>query len=726
MKTLDIVFAVGVCLLCIGFFPTASAQTPMDSLAEQLQQETSDREKLALYHQLLSELSTSPDTLQYQNYRAQARSLAQTIEDTEALGRTDVIHIARFFRQAEYDSVLHWANTVIQYLPALEFSQVQGEVYYYQANTKLRMGQSEASALDFFKAQHYFEISQDTSWQIRALANLGGQLSLIGQYEKALEVLYQSERYALVKGSLFAQGAIAVNIGIAYDAQELHGKAVESYMRGIEAFSQLNDSASLARTYSNVGASYMDLGTPEKALEPFHTARKFLNSTSTTELRTVINSAFANYFIEVEQYDSAFILLNEALALNSPDPSTLYFTLTKALLASGEVEKAKEMYPQATQYVEKSGRLPLMLSLIQVGIAIAEGEGDFSTAYRYSEEARQLEDSLNSVEQSRKVAFLVSDYQNRQELDSLTRAKQELEVNYARESFRGRLLIIGLLVVGAASGWVYRAYIKKKQAYAEMTKLNRQVNEYTEELLSQKEHLNELLVTKDRFFSIISHDLRGPIHSFTSLAFLLKDLLNRGKMDELPPLVNALDTNSRHVAQLLDNLLNWAMQQQGLMTLSPEEISLSNQMKDIQGIFMYQTKNKEIELETEVPDDLTVFADPQTIFTVLRNLMSNAIKFTKRRGTISICAREDGEMVCLQVKDTGVGMSQAQIESVFSVDGRKVGQGTEGEKGTGLGLPLVREFVLANKGSIAVESEMGSGTTFKITLPRKAQSVAVH
>ena len=237
-------------------------------------------------------------------------------------------------------------------------------------------------------------------------------------------------------------------------------------------------------------------------------------------------------------------------------------------------------------------------------------------------------------------------------------------------------------------------------------------------LRRQSIELQELNVTKDRFFSIIAHDLRGPMGGLMGLTDLLTEELSNMSMAEIQEFLGSMRDSATNLFKLLENLLQWARIQQGGMTFNREWVLF--QPIVIESIEMIQesAKKKGIEIICDISEHVEVFADSNLIQTIIRNLVSNAVKFSTRGGTVNISAktRED-ESVEISVKDMGIGMNQNMVESLFRIDVKNGRPGTEGEQSTGLGLLLCKEFIEKHGGQIKVESEVGKGSVFSFNIP---------
>lgn len=238
-----------------------------------------------------------------------------------------------------------------------------------------------------------------------------------------------------------------------------------------------------------------------------------------------------------------------------------------------------------------------------------------------------------------------------------------------------------------------------------------------EEIRRVNSELRNALAEKDKFFSIIAHDLKSPISGFLSLTKILVENFEELTVKEVNKSLDALYASSVRVYALLENLLEWARVQQGLLTCSPSHFLLKGIVRSSLDFTHSVADQKGIVLRDETPDDLVVCIDPPMIGTVLRNIVSNALKFSNRGGQVLITARQDGDMVTVEVRDEGVGMDRHTLSVLFSLDNKITRPGTEGEVSTGLGLILCKEFVEKHGGKIWAESSPGQGTTFYFTLP---------
>ncbi len=244
-----------------------------------------------------------------------------------------------------------------------------------------------------------------------------------------------------------------------------------------------------------------------------------------------------------------------------------------------------------------------------------------------------------------------------------------------------------------------------------------QKKEREEEIRRKNEELSRLNAEKDKFFSIISHDLRNPFNGFLGLTNLLLDEFSALSESEIKQYITDLNQSAGTLYLLLEDLLAWARIQQGLMPFSPVPLELKPVAGKSLAILSETARLKKVTVENSIPDGLIASADQNMLQAVFSNLITNAVKFTPQSGKVTLSAETWENEVTVSVKDTGIGMSEKVSSGLFSLSGTAGRTGTDGEPGTGLGLILCREFIEKHNGKIWVESREGHGSNFKFTLP---------
>jgi signal transduction histidine kinase len=237
------------------------------------------------------------------------------------------------------------------------------------------------------------------------------------------------------------------------------------------------------------------------------------------------------------------------------------------------------------------------------------------------------------------------------------------------------------------------------------------------EILQKNAALSELNATRDRFFSIIAHDLRSPFSGILGFSELLLEQIQAKDYTGIEQYASNILKSSRRMMDLLTNLLEWARSQTGMIKFEPVDIEMVNFIEEIVSMFNEISSKKSVTILTETPRTLHVSADAHMIGSVIRNLISNAVKFSTRGGKIVVRAGADASEILISVKDSGIGISESRLNSLFRPETNNATPGTDNEMGTGLGLILCKEFVEKHGGRIWAESPEGEGAIFSFTLP---------
>lgn len=538
-----------------------------------------------------------------------------------------------------------------------------------------------------------------------------------------------------------------MQIGIAHRFMGNLERALESLFRGAdEAAGKEQFKRTLAEIYAEISTSYTQNGDSENAL--------FYGSKTIEMLRgigkkqplalSLLNYGYDYYLIG--NYDSAMAYYNEAEPILKElkfELGVAYIIGNRALVywKKGEREKAKEdlfkaiemLKPMGDKYgmadyynqlgniflEEKEEEEAIQYTLTGLDMAQSVGlkeqvrdasyllfqlyneRGNLEEAIKYQTQYYAYKDSIQNLETTQRLGDMRTEYEV---------GLKQAEVNLLLEQKRNNRIIIitvGILLIAfiCLAVIVYSSFKSK--------------NRLSKQLEKQKDDLEVLNHTKDKFFSIISHDLRGPVNTLNGLVTVSQLYLQEGKGDKVVGMVNKMSESVDRLTKLLDTLLNWALQQRGHFPYVPERLVLNDLMDDVIDMFRDTATSKNIKLEFTSDETYHLLVDRNTTSTILRNLVNNAIKFTRFGGFVKISAKKDVEkkFCVITVIDNGVGIEKDKLDHLFNLDETTSTKGTSGETGLGLGLQLVYEFVQLNKGSLTVKSKPDEGTTFTIYLP---------
>ncbi len=260
------------------------------------------------------------------------------------------------------------------------------------------------------------------------------------------------------------------------------------------------------------------------------------------------------------------------------------------------------------------------------------------------------------------------------------------------------------------AGVIYRSYRIKRKANILLQKKN-------EEILQQKEELSKLNADKNRFISILAHDLRSPFNAILGFLDILSKSIRKLDIDEAIGHIDIINNSAKNTFNLLEDILTWGRANSGKIPYEPQKLNLKTICNEVVDILKFTANSKNISISTFVASEIYCFADKNMLDTILRNLVTNAIKFTNEGGQIDIYAEQNQSDITITISDNGVGIEPEILSKLFDITQKVTTQGTKEESGTGLGLLLCKEFVDKHNGRIWVESELGIGSKFIFTLP---------
>jgi signal transduction histidine kinase len=609
-------------------------------------------------------------------------------------------------------------------------------------------------ALDFHLEANsiYVEINDETGIA-RSLTNIGIIFSDQSHYEKALEYYFRALSLYDANENLLGMAALFNNIGMVYDYQGDFDLAERYHLKSLEIKAELNDQKGMAFSYNNLGLVYQGQSKFDKAREFFNkalTIREELN-----DLREIANTCsnlgYLNY--QMRRYDLANDFLFRALRLYDEvdDKSGLaktYNYLGKVSVENNEFISGEGFFERSLAIAKQIG-LNRILTENYLDLArLMAKTGNYERAYGYQKQFVSIKDSIFNEDNRRRIFELQMMYDREMKESELQILRKNEQINFLslqKHRLLRNFLIAGVVLILVLLFLLYNRFLiarnsnilleKQKKEISQTNhqlvelnhslmeqkkmfeELNHKLNVSNQKLKESEKHLIETNATKDKFFSIISHDLRNPFASIVSFSRILKRDMNNLSTGELQELAAELDKSVLKINNLLENLLHWSRAQTGKIKYKPEYIALHEIVKDNINLFRNNAREKEIELTDNVDDDLAVWADRNMTDTVIRNLLSNALKYTQPGGKISIASKVEDHKAFISVADNGVGMSDMNKKKIFRTDTLHSTYGTMDEKGSGLGLLLCKEFVEKQGGVITFESELEKGSTFTFTIP---------
>ncbi len=563
-------------------------------------------------------------------------------------------------------------------------------------------------------AKEALEIANSTSrhsQQAAAQLHIGLAYKKLGDNEKALHAILKSISLYQKGNSVLGVGSGYISLGDVYSLQDDFPLALRYYNQAIDIFREEQDTLRLATSLFNTGDIYHEHNQFDSALLYYQEARQLFEMIG---IEAGVAYALGNIGLvktSLGDFEAGYEHLTAAIQILQPMGDN--YAIAQYQLSLADIYQEKGNLNKAINYAQHGWNIARQDKLLEqmrnTSNKLSElyaQQKNYEKAYQFQSKYLAFRDSLNNEEVIQNMANMRTEFEVEQKQAEIELLEKNREVQnliqYGLILLTVLLIIIALLLFGNNK-------LHKKA--------NRLLARQKEELHEKNEELDALNATREKFFSLISHDLRGPVNALPGLSGLIKAYIHEKNYEALPEIATHMEKAALHLSLLLDNLLSWAMNQKGDIPLQPEQLSVKEIAEEVVGVFQTMAISKKIELYTRIEQPMYVWVDTNALFTILRNLTNNALKFTPINGEVFIDAQAEGEHILVQVADNGVGMSEEKIEALFHHKENERTWGTSGEKGVGLGLQLVSEFVKRSNGSIKVVSTEGKGTIFEILLP---------
>ncbi len=609
------------------------------------------------------------DSNSYYLYKALklAKSFKQTRESQLAIASLYESIAAHFYRSSKFNRAVIYCDSATNLAKEIKNVPLENKsldlvsnVHFYLQNWKL--------AIDAVKQK----ITNNGGQEIKAYDyDMLGILSYKNlDYEEAIQYLKKAISIYEEEKALRSVRITAINLAHVYDAINEFDPAQKYSNKALDISLELNDTILIAASYASKALLSLNA---EKYQETIDCSKKSIQlhrllGVPSHQVSHAVRMARA--YTQLGQLDSAEFYNH--LAYDHFKDRNNKNTTREILHTFYEIEKEKGNYEKALINLEryndfqkelKEEERKKSLKKERTNLRVVEAKGEAAEAEKKKEQA-ELEATLLAT-QKRLYGALAA-------------------------------LLAGILFIG---GYLYRQLMKTKR-----------------KVESQNLQLQQLNATKDKFFGIIAHDIRTPIIALSGVGNLMLHYLKKDDRPKLERLSTRIDNTAKQLSDLLDNLLNWALLQQGVIPYHPQKLSVKEVTDGIFEMFQNNAISKGVLLESTIDESDDVYADESAFNTILRNLIGNAIKYTPKGGKVTISSSTKDNKLFININDTGTGIAAEKLDSLFSFE-KQSEQGTEGEKGTGLGLNLVKELTILNQGVLDVKSILNQGSQFTVGLP---------
>ena len=553
----------------------------------------------------------------------------------------------------------------------------------------------------------------------RANSNMGVIYYKQGNYLTAQECNFKSLSAFEIIGNKYGIGSCLNNIGLIYAEQESYSKAIIYYEKALSIHEENKNWKMVSGSLNNIGNIYIHLEENLQLALEYHQRSLKIRQEHGLDIG-LSQENIGRVFLGLKDYNQALDYLNRSLLKRNEIGDK--FSLCAIYDAIGRTYYEMGYYSQAIDNFLKGLNIANEIELLKYQTRL-NGQlaktysslKNYPSAFEYLEAHNILNDSLNNVERITKITALDEQYKFEKEklIGEAEQRKREVIIEEERQQQKimNYSLSLGFILMLVLALMMFRNISQKRKANLLLAQQKKKIED-------DNQLLAELNSTQSTFFSIIAHDLRGPLGSLKNLGEFMYEMHEDLDKEKEKKYLQLIAQDSKKTFTLLDNLLKWSSSSSGRMLHKPEEFQVNIMLKENAALFKTSIQEKKIKLVTHLEEGVTVFGDTDMINTVLRNLISNSIKFTSEEGRIEIISKKvSPTRIEVGIIDSGVGIHPDVIPKLFKIDTKNNTLGTNKEEGSGLGLKLCKEFVDKNDGEIRVESELGKGTEFWVSLP---------
>ncbi|WP_245545043.1 tetratricopeptide repeat-containing sensor histidine kinase [Flagellimonas ruestringensis] len=588
--------------------------------------------------------------------------------------------------------------------------------------------------------------------EIKGLDALGNYYYSKGNREKSMPLFKEALELAQEIESIECEVSLINTLAQNYSFEGNYAEALNWNLKGIDLAREAGNQQMLSILNENIAGLYADQKDFKNALMFYDTVQKINRRLGNEVIDAETYSNMASLYKDAKDYKSAMFNINRSI--NTFEKNKIYDWLAYAYQVKGDIYLNQKKYKWALYWFDQSNMLfkhqieddrikielmngmakvyfglekdSLSLKYAEEGLTLSkkikslQGQIDCSeTLYKVHKKNGNNPDALAYLETFKTLSDSLFMDKNKQSLSLLEtklhyeQEKQELiEANEAALAKQRNYIYFSIIILFILS--IILFVIRRSENIQK--KLNKKLKDKSEAVIQREAQLHEINKTNTKLFSIIGHDLRGPIGGLQGILKMFTD--GDISTKELISFIPKLKTDVENISFTLNNLLSWGLNQLNGVVTKPKRVSLSYLVGNNIRLLSEIAKSKSIKIINQLPENPRIWADNNQIDIVIRNLLSNAIKFTPENGLITIEAKEKSDMWQVSVRDTGIGMTAEMQRSIFKDSSNITTYGTNNEKGTGLGLSLCKEMVHKNNGEIWVESVPRKGTTFYFTVPR--------
>lgn len=614
-----------------------------------------------------------------------------------------------------YRKALGFANSLQNLKDIAQIEMNIGILYWSQ-------GQFQTSLRNFQRALKIREKLKDLEAIGNSKNSIGSVYFRLGNFPMAMKYFNSSMQIRQKLKDTLGMIISNNNIGSVYQKLELFEIAEKYFNTANQLSAKVEYRFGKALTLHNLGILNLEKKDYSKSLEYLEKAYDIAQKILSQNLRTMILNYEGLNYERMKNFEKAEMFYNWGLSIAKQTKdqyleSLLYQALARINLEKNKIDLAEKLLANGHKFALENSIDELLKDNYYLFYKIYSKKNNKLKALEHYKLFSEMKDSL-LFQKENNLATILLKYeleQSDKEKKLLQREKSVIEKEKNYQVFLKNLfIIVSILVIFS----IVLLYIM----YANRVKSQKLIERQKAELESLNKQLSELNKQKDKLFTVIAHDLKSPFQSLLGHSDLLRSEINQLNSEQIKQIAENVNESGRKIYNLIIALLDWAKQQLGRYHFQPENFNISAVIDEVYFINQNLLKSKKINYVKNYSEELFVFADKQRITSVIRNLFSNAIKFTEIEGKIEISCFERNDTIEFCISDNGVGIDEELAAKIFSSDFVESKAGTKNELGTGLGLNLSKEFIEKNKGKIWLESKLGEGSKFYFKLPNRAIS----
>lgn len=656
--------------------------------------------------------------LQIRQSSEQAGNLLLYTDATNQLGQWH-------YNQGNLDSALIYLEEALRTSQTTRYTAGEAEALNYIGKYYHTKGEYTKSNQFYLKALKIAAGSKDSLRMATLYTNIGKHYETLGNYHKAMANYIESEKLLGAKNERIIRGTIYDHLGSLYTIIRDYPNALEYHLKSLDCRKTSNYREGISKSYKNIGQLYERTNTYDSALFYYRQALVLAREVNYPKGIIKCLNSLANVSLQMGNFATAATYGGEALSLAQ---RTGYEKgAANALLTLGRACYRRNLHGEAETYLGKALGIANSRKLKTTSMEVYKelylldrSRGNDSLALAWHIHYTDIQRELNNLDHARQFAELKIAYETdkQTQTNKLLRAENDLKSLQVRRSHTIIILTaISLLLAIALVLVMYFRFSAKHKSNQLLARLNHKVMEQNQELHRLNKELNQAVREKDKFLSIIAHELRNPLWWFRNLAEMLSLNFEHMAHAEIQKTLQSLDESAKNAYHLSDNLLKWSRTKLNKLQTQPTTLILAEVTQSIVRQWATVAGYKHLKIHCNIPESIRVYADKDQLETIVRNLLSNALKYTPAGGIVTLTATSDSNMASLEIIDSGIGISPENIKRLFRDNKTYTTLGLMQEKGTGLGLVLCKEFIELNGGRLFVNSIENQGTTFRFTIP---------